>query len=178
MLVHTNPTGGHLGINKANEKIKERFYWASYKEDVIKHIRICTICEARKNPPRAAREKLGQYVVGEPLERVAIDFLGPLSRTEKGNKYVVIISDYFTRWIEAYTIKNQEAITIAKVFVEEFISRYGVPLQVHTDQGRQFESILFQDLCKMLQIEKTRTTPFNPKSDGLVERFNRTLEHM
>ena len=106
MLVHTNPTGGHLGINKANEKIKERFYWASYKEDVIKHIRICTICEARKNPPRAAREKLGQYVVGEPLERVAIDFLGPLSRTEKGNKYVVIISDYFTRWIEAYTINQ------------------------------------------------------------------------
>lgn len=62
--------------------------------------------------------------------------------------------------------------------MEEFISRYGVPLQVHTDQGRQFESTLFQDLCKMLRIEKTRTTPYNPKSDGLVERFNRTLEDM
>ncbi|XP_056001857.1 uncharacterized protein LOC130048813 [Ostrea edulis] len=121
---------------------------------------------------------MGQYLVGEPLERVAIDILGPLPRTEKGNKYVVVISDYFTRWIEAYPVKNQEAMTIARVFVEEFVSRYGVPLQVHTDQGRQFESTLFQDLCSMLKIDKTRTTPFNPKSDGLVERFNRTLEDM
>lgn len=177
-LVHDNPTGGHLGVAKTTEKIRERFYWASYKEDVVKYIRCCTICEARKNPSRAARGKLGQYLVGEPLERVAIDILGPLPRTEKGNKYIVIISDYFTRWIEAYPVKNQEAITIAKVFMEEFISRYGVPLQVHTDQGRQFESTLFQDLCKMLRIEKTRTTPYNPKSDGLVERFNRTLEDM
>lgn len=177
-LVHDNPTGGHLGVAKTTEKIRESFYWASYKEDVVKYIRCCTTCEARKNPSRAAREKLGQYLVGEPLERVAIDILGPLPRTEKGNKYIVIISDYFTRWIEAYPVKNQEAITIAKIFTEEFISRYGVPLQVHTDQGRQFESTLFQDLCKMLRIEKTRTTPYNPKSDGLVERFNRTLEDM
>lgn len=71
--------------------------------------------------------------------------------------------------------KKQEAITISRVFTKEFISRYGVPLQVHTDQGRQFESTLFQDLCKMLRIEKTGTTPYNPKSDGLVERFNRTF---
>lgn len=132
-LVHDNPTGGHLGVAKTTEKIRERFYWASYKEVVVKYIRCCTICEARKNPSRAARGKLGQYLVGEPLERVAIDILGPLPRTEKGNKYIVIISDYFTRWIEAYPVKNQEAITIARVFTEEFITRYGVPLQVHTD---------------------------------------------
>ena len=105
-LVHDNPTGGHLGVAKTTEKIRERFYWASYKEDVVKYIRCCTICEARKNPSRAARGKLGQYLVGEPLERVAIDILGPLPRTEKGNKYIVIISDYFTRWIEAYPVKK------------------------------------------------------------------------
>ena len=177
-LIHDNPTGGHLGITKTNERLKKRFYWISCKDDVTRYIQQCNICEARKNPPRAAKGKLGQYLVGAPMERVAIDILGPLPRTEKGNKYIVIISDYFTRWVEAYPVVNQEAETVAKVFTEEFIARYGVPLQVHTGQGRQFESTLLQDLCKYLKIEKTRTTAFNPKSDGLVERFNRTIEDM
>ena len=86
--------------------------------------------------------------------------------------------DEFTKWTEAFPIPNQEAVTIAEVFVNEFICRYGTPLQVHTDQGRNFESRLFKEMCNLFKINKTRTTSFRPQANGTVERFNRTLGNM
>ena len=119
-----------------------------------------------------------QHQVGEPMERIAIDILGPLPESNAGNKCIMIVTDYFTRWTEAFALPNQEALTIARALVDEFISRFGLPRQIHTDQGTQFESKLFQNLCELLDIDKTRTTAFHPQSDGLVERFNKTLEDM
>ena len=86
--------------------------------------------------------------------------------------------DYFTKWAEAFPVASITADTIADVLVKEFICRFGVPRALHSDQGRQFESELFQKTCKILGIEKTRTTPYHPQSDGQVERFNRTLKVM
>ena len=85
--------------------------------------------------------------------------------------------DYFTKWPEAYPLLNQEAITVAKVLVEEMVCRFGVPLESHSDQGRNFESLVFSEMCRILRIRKTWTTPPNPQSDGMVERFNRTIEN-
>ncbi|PIK58186.1 hypothetical protein BSL78_04910 [Apostichopus japonicus] len=107
-----------------------------------------------------------------------MDIMGPLPVSSRGNRYVVVIADYFTKWTEAFAIADMEAETVARVLVEEFICRFGVPEELHTDQGRQFESELFQHMCRLLDIHKTRTTPFHPQSDGMVERFNRTLEDM
>jgi len=76
----------------------------------------------------------------------------------------------------SYPIANQEAQTIADVLTKEFICRFGVPLLIHTDQGRNFESKLMAEVCELLDIKKTRTTAYHPQSDGMVERFNQTLE--
>ena len=89
-----------------------------------------------------------------------------------------MIGDYFTIWTEAFPIPNMEAVIVAKLLVEEVISRFGIPGRIHSDQGRQFESKFFQEICKLLQIEKTRTTAYHPQSDGMIERFNRTLTTM
>ena len=86
--------------------------------------------------------------------------------------------DYFTKWAEAYALQDQQAETVARMLVTQFICRYGVPSQIHSDQGTDFESKLFRTLCQLLEIDKTRTTAYHPQSDGLVERFNRTLETM
>ena len=110
------------------------------------------------------------------MERIAIDVLGPLPTTEGGNKYILIIADYFTKWVEAFPLPNQEARTVADKLVNEVVCRFGIPLIIHTDQGRNFESALFAEICQLLDIKKTRTTPYHPQSDGMVERFNRTLE--
>ena len=112
------------------------------------------------------------------MERFALDILGPLPTSHKGNKYVLVVADCFTHWTEAYALPNQEAVTIAEKLVTEFVCRFGAPMQILTDQGRQFESKLFAEICTLLDIDKTRTSSFHPQTNGLVERFNRTLEGM
>ena len=112
------------------------------------------------------------------MQRVAMDILGPLPETDRGNKYILVIGDYFTKWKEAHAMPNMEAITVARIFVNEFICRFGAPEQLHTDQGRNFESALLKEICKLLGITKTRTTPYHPQSDGMIERFNRTILNM
>jgi hypothetical protein len=82
-----------------------------------------------------------QYCVGAPMERVALDLIGPLPLSHKGNKYVLIVSDYFTKWAEGYPIPDMETTTIVDNFVTNFVCRFGVPRQIHTDQGRQFACV-------------------------------------
>ena len=115
---------------------------------------------------------------GYPMERIAIDILGELPLTENGNKYILVVADYFTKWTESFAMPNMESRTVATILVEEVISRFGVPAVLHSDQGRQFESKLFMEMCSLLGITKTHTTPYHPQSDGMVERFNRTLTTM
>ena len=113
-----------------------------------------------------------------PMERIATDILGELPLTDKGNRYILVVSDYFTKWTEAFPMPNMEARTVADIIVREVVSRFGVPSSIHSDQGRQYESQLFSEMCKVLHIKKTRTTPYHPQSDGMVERFNKTLVRM
>ena len=176
--LHNSPSAGHLGVSRTLANVKLRFYWPMHQTDVKTWVKQCDLCASRKPTPNQRKATLKQHQAGEPLERVAIDILGPLPTSNDGNKYIMIVVDYFTKWAEAYAIPNQEASTVAAKLVYEFIAKLGCPRQIHTDQGRNFESKLFKQICQLLDIDKTRTTPFHPQSDGLVERFNRTLENM
>ena len=115
---------------------------------------------------------------GAPMDRIATDILGELPVTEDGNKYILVVSDYFSKWTECFPMPNMEAATVARIIVEQVIARFGVPYTIHSDQGAQYESQLFSQMCQLLGIKKTRTTPYHPKSDGMVERFNKTLASM
>jgi hypothetical protein len=103
---------------------------------------------------------------------MAMDILDPLPMTERSNKYVLVCGEYFTKWIECIPLRNQEAVTIAEALVENVFSRYGMPHELHSDQGRNFESQVMSSVCELLDINKTRTSPYHPQSDGRVERFN------
>ena len=173
--LHSSIRGGHFGTNKTLAKVRERFYWVGQRKDVAAWCSGCLSCASRKPPPAKSRAPLQLDPVERPLQRVAMDIMGPLPETPRGNKYVLVIADYFTKWTEAYPIPNMEAITVAKCLVNEFICRFGVPEQLHSDQGRNFESKVIKNICDLLQIRKTRTSAYHPQSDGLVERFNRTL---
>ena len=112
------------------------------------------------------------------MENVAIDVLGPLIKSQKGDKYVLVLVDCFTKCTEAYAIPNQEALATAEVLVNGFICRFGTPLQILSDQGTNFQSKLFTELCDLLKIDKARTSSMRPQANGTVERFNRTLQNM
>ena len=113
-----------------------------------------------------------------PLERVAIDILGPLPMSHDGYEYIMVVEDYYTKYAEAYSLVDHTAQTAGDKLLTEFLCRFGAPLTIHTDQGREFESRLFQHLCEALGADKTRTTPYHPQSDGMVERQNRTIQQM
>ena len=175
---HDIKASGHLGIRKTLGRIRQRFYWPGLQNDVRAYVNGCEKCTKRKDPNMTKKAPLQAVRSGYPMERIAVDILGELPLTEKGNKYILVLADYFTKWTECFPMANMETSTIAKIIMDEVISRFGTPGTIHSDQGRQFESNLFREFCKLLQIDKTRTTPYHPQSDGMVERFNKTLTSM
>ena len=176
--LHNSPVGGHMGAKKTLEKVRSRFYWPGQRQCVHNWCSSCYLCASRKSPAKARAPLQVTDDVSRPFQRLAMDILGPLPETRSGNRYILVIGDYFTKWKEAFAMKDMEAATIARLLVNEVICRFGVPDSVHTDQGRNFESTLLQEICQLLGIKKTRTTPYHPQSDGLIERFNRTLLNM
>ena len=95
-----------------------------------------------------------QYNVGLPFERIAIDVAGPFPETDLGNKYILVVMDYFSKWPEAFALPNQEATTISRTLVNEVFSRFGVPLELHSDQGRNFESTILKKYQKLWVFER------------------------
>ena len=173
--LHDGPLGAHLGENKTLQKLKERFYWPGHTADVREWCRLCEPCAQRKTPNPKPRAPLVSIQAGHPMQLVATDIVGPFPESSLGNSYILVAADYFTRWVEAYPIPCQEASVVAKKLVDEMFCRFSPPEQLLSDQGRQFESQLLAEVCKLLGIQKSRTTPYHPQCDGLVERWNRTL---
>ena len=176
--LHEGALGGNLGTDKTLGRLKERFYWPGHYNDVRNWCHNCGVCASRKTPAPKARAPLTSIVTSYPLQLVAMDIVGPFPESAAGNLYILVVADYFTRYTAAYPIPNQEAITIATKLVDEFFFRFSPPERLHSDQGRNFESAVIAEVCKLLGVEKSRTTPYHPQSDGLVERFNRTLLDM
>ena len=176
--LHNPVTSGHLGIKKTLSKLKRLFYWRNMKDSVTNWIKRCATCGARKRPAKTPKAELKNYCVGAPMDRVCTDILGPLPISDQGNKYILVVGDHFTRWVEAYAIPDQTAATVATKIVYEFFSRLGLPLELHSDQGKNYESNLFKEVCKLLDITKTRSTPYHAMSNGFIERMNLTLVNL
>ena len=176
--LHSGMLEGHLGVDKTVAKIRERFYWPGMYHDVEQWVSTCHSCATRKTAPQRNRGPLQTIKVGYPLQLVAVDILGPLPESSTGNSYILVAADHFTKWMEAYAIPNQEAVTVAKKLVDQMFCRFSPPDQLHLDQGKQFESAVVQEICKILGMQKSRTSPYHPQCDGVVERFNRTLLDM
>ncbi|CAC5380719.1 unnamed protein product [Mytilus coruscus] len=159
---HDDKCSAYLGIHKTLAKIRQSYYWPGLQNDVRTYINGCDKCAKRKSPQKSKRAPMALVEANGPMERIATDILGELPETEDGNKYILVVSDYYTKWTESFAMPNIEAKTVAKIVVQEVIVRFGVPHWIHSDQGRQFESLLFQEMCRILNIKKTRTTPYHP----------------
>jgi len=171
---HDSRSGGHFGINKTLEKIRKRFYWASCKQDV-EWCKSCKVCLARRGPAGKEKSSLQIYNVGAPFERVQMDILGLLPLTVSGNKYLLVVVDCFTKWIEAFPLKNIRTKTVAEIFLNQVVSRHGVPLEVHTDQGRNFNREFFMSCHVHLELKKLELLLFirnlMAKWNGNIKQF-------
>ena len=117
-------------------------------------------------------------VISEPFTFWAMDYMGPLPETARGNKHILVVGDHFTKWCEAFPTQDQKAQTVANIPVSRLFSRFGPPQILHSDQGTNFESNLIKNICDLMGIQKTRITVYHSQGDGQIERQNRTLQEI
>ena len=170
---HASLYGGHLGRTRTLSRLADRFYWSGMADDVMDWLNQCVACIKRKSPV-GRHHPLGNIPTGHRWDRIAMDILDVCDPTPEGFRYILVIADYFSKWTEAFPMKNKCADTVADILVENIILRFGMPLVIHSDQGREFENGLMKSLCALLGCTKTRTAPYHPESDGMIERVNRT----
>ena len=173
---------GHQGMDKTTFLLQKRFFWNGLVNDTRQHIRNCSRCLTFKTPKETS--ELERIECSYPLEMLHLDFLtiGQMGKDSKGEKKkpinVLVVTDHFTRFSQAYVTNNQKAKTVAETLWEKYLSQYGWPEKILTDQGGSFKAELFDELCKETKIAKIRTCPYRPQGNGQVERFNKTLLNM
>ena len=171
-LIGCHDQCGHQGRDRTLSLLRERFFWPSLYRDTIEHLESCRKCLLRKsNVPKA---ELVPISVSRPMELVHLDYLC-LEPCKGKIENVLVVTDYFTKYAQAFPTKSQTASTTAQVLWNNFIWHYGFPEKFISDQGRNFESGLIKDLCRLAKVKKVRTTPYHPMTNGQCERFNQTL---
>ena len=170
---HGGIYGGHLGDAKVYSELLRHYWWPKMRSDITHWSKSCLTC-ATYGRGQSVRPPLTPIPVSGPFDRVGIDII-KFPHSTKGNQYAVVFMDYLTKWPEVFAVPDQTAATIARLLVEEIVSRHGVPTEILSDRGKAFLSSLMKETVKILGIHQTNTTAYHPQTDGLVERFNRTL---
>lgn len=171
---HDDPLGGHLGVAKTLGKIQRKYWWIGMADDIENWCQSCDICNRRKPTYPGTIAPMQPIPVYGPWDTIAVDCL-KMPTTPSGNCQIVVFMDYYTKWSEAFAVPNITAQTIANLLIDEIITRHGVPRRLLSDNGTNFTSNLIKDVCKILNVKKIFTTPYHAQTDGLVERFNRTI---
>ena len=173
---HSGAFAGHLRDAKVYGELARHYWWPKMRSDILRWCRSCLVCATRRlgyavNPP------LIPIPVSGPFDRVGVDVI-QFPKSHDGIRYAVVFVDYLTKWPEVFATSDQTALTIARLLVEHVISRHGVPTELLSDRGPAFLSHLLKDVCVLMGTKKVNTTAYHPQTDGLVERFNRTLTDM
>ena len=171
---HDCMTAGHLGFDKTYEKVRERCYWRDMYVHIQHYVASCLKCQQHKAKP-SPQVPLKSIVVSRPFEKLGIDVVGPFTETQRGNKYIVVMTDYCTRWVEAFATQSHTAKVIAELLVLEMLPRHGAPRELLSDNGSEFCSQIVRAVCRLLDIHKEYATPYHPQCNGLTERQNGTL---
>jgi hypothetical protein len=173
---HNSWLGGHGGEDRTVQRIFLRYYFPGVHTYVAKYIKSCPICQAAKgkHPPPMPLKSLP--ICDGKNERVHIDLFGPLRTSEEGNKYVMVMTDAWSKVVELAAIPDKTAEAVARTFFERWICRYSVPLLVISDNGKEFANNLFTKLMELLGSKQSKTTAYHPASNSSAESFNRSMK--
>lgn len=172
-MMHNDSTSGHFAAENMFNKIRDRYYWPQMFEDIRNYAKSCDACQRRGKSKKTQR--LHPIPVHGPFFQIGIDFVGPLPITEKGNRYIIVAMDYLTKWPEARPVPQATAEATASFLYEDIICRHGCPSRILTDRGTHFNNQLVNSLMDRFSVKHLLSSPYHPQTNGLVERFNRTL---
>ena len=176
---HETPFSGHLGYDKVVDKICKRYYWTGLRNDVKKYCESCIVCQQRNKSGRTFRAPLYPLTeVTRPYQRISMDVLCNLPCTYDNNKHLLVVTDAFSHYIEAFPMQDQTAETIARILVNNIFCKHGMCNELLTDKGSNFLSRLFKSICDHFHIRKVNTTSWHPMSNGQTERGNRSILNM
>ncbi|GFW32547.1 hypothetical protein TNCV_677041 [Trichonephila clavipes] len=173
---HDAPTAGHLGFAKTYDSIRKRFYWPGMYRNVVRYVMHCRECQRRKSVPQRPPGRLVPIPPAiAPFHCIGIDLLGRFPKSAHGNKWIIVCTDYSTRYAITKALPTAE---IVKFLLEEIVLRHGAPRVIITDRGAVFRSRLVSSLVDLCNIDHRFTTAYHPQTNGLTERFNKTLADM
>lgn len=176
---HDEPTSGHLGFARTLARVRQNYYWPKLVPSVKRYVRTCRQCQRRKTPPFSPAGFLHLITAPEaPFEQVGLDLLGPFPLSSSGNKWIVVVTDYLTRYAETKALPRGTASEVASFFLHEVVLRHGAPSVVITDRGAAFTSQLMQDTLRLSHTSHRKTTAYHPQTNGLTERLNKTIADM
>jgi len=177
ILIALHDEHGHVGANKFLDIVRKRFYWKNLRNDIRQWVRKCKHCATKKDlvppPTKAPMEEVDLSNI-RTFEKVAIDILGPLAKSKDGNKYIFVMQDYYSKWVEAKPSYASETKTVNN-WLSEVFSRNGVPKEIISDHGAQFDSKDYKEFCSKQNIKIMYSTPYHHQANGMVERLNRSL---
>lgn len=172
---HQLPTGGHAGVNRMFNNIARRYTWVGLYKDVKSYVANCLQCKKCKVHRHMKAPLEITSTATESFQKVFLDIVGPLPEDEYGNKYILTIQCELTKFVEAYPLKTKESDSVAAMFVDEFVLRFGVPKVIATDLGTEFTSNTFRTVCEMLQVKQLNSTAYHHESIGALENSHKQL---
>ncbi len=174
--VHGDLLTGHDGVQKCKQRLQECYFWLNMDEDILAHTKECLKCQATKSNKFLKTTPLQPMPqCSLPNQRIHMDLFGPCKTSDMGNKYILTITDAFTKYTEIVAIPNKEAVTVADAVFTKWICRYGCPSIIHTDGGKEFINKIAAELYKKLDIKTTHTAPAHPQCNSQAEVFNKSL---
>ena len=172
---HTRVEAGHGGGHRTSERCRLSFWWPSMDRDcavMVKNCEVCQLARAKKEPP-AKLQPLPRARF--PNDRCHIDLFGQLRGSEGNLKYIMVMTDAYTKWAEVAVIEDKTAETIARVLTERWLVRFACMNVLVSDQGKEFCNAIVNEVCKLFGIEKRRTSPFHPETNAQAEVFNKSI---
>ena len=165
---------GHQGIERTIALCQEQFYWNTMFQDVTKYVKECPQCKIVKGDYTELNTIPGVIIANNPMDLVCIDFT-KVDPSKDGKENILVLTDAFTKFSQAFVIPNQKAITVAKTLVDKWFYVYGIPVRIHSDKGCSFDNEIMSHLYAMYGVEQSTTMPYNPRGNAPTERLNCTL---
>ena len=174
-LAHYHKLAGHPGQSRMYYTMRQRFYWPHMAADIQSTVRNCHACAKNRIRLRKRTNPLKTFPATVPLRHVSIDILGALKKTKRGNRWILVMTDRFTKLTQVVPMKKITAQHVAIAFVEHWVFKYGPPKTLLSDNGSNFASKLFQRMCSYIGVANMYTSTYHPQTNGQVERYNRTI---